>query len=158
VSAHWEKEGKRPAAVGVARYSPRHLWLTSALRGAPAGALSPARHPRPAQLQTRPKPPRSPARAPRPGSYYLAGSGAAGGDVKSVLRDAGIVDVDAVLAQVADGKDQVAATMAAYTLRCAGRRGGPAAAAAGRVGGLPGGRGGAGPGGEAFWTICSPGL
>ncbi|GBF87337.1 hypothetical protein Rsub_00048 [Raphidocelis subcapitata] len=49
--------------------------------------------------------------------YYLGGSGASGGNVTAVLKDAGLVDVDAVLAQVADGKDQVAATLAAYTLR-----------------------------------------
>jgi hypothetical protein len=61
--------------------------------------------PHPSYLPTPPPPP----------SYYFAANGT---NVKAVLRDAGLVDVDAVLAQVDAGKDAVAAGIAgAYTFR-----------------------------------------
>jgi len=60
--------------------------------------------------------------------YYFRAQGA---DVKTVLRDAGLVDVDAVLAQAVAGKDDVAASITAdYVFRWVG----------GRAGGWAGGR------------------
>ena len=56
---------------------------------------------------------------PATASYYFADNGTS---VKAALKDAGLVDIDAMLAQAVDGKDQVEAGITAnYTFRWAAR-------------------------------------
>lgn len=77
----------------------------------------------PPPLSPRPPRPPRPREHPPPapcGRYYFAGAGA---NVTVALKDAGLVDIDTVLAQAVQGKEAaVGAIAATYTFRCAARR------------------------------------